>query len=73
MKNGISASADGGDKPLGGVEELALVGGALGVDSAGFTMGSSDGSYIVSWPNRRERLWKAKNLWHQLQRKRREA
>jgi hypothetical protein len=72
-KNGIGASADGGDKPLGGVEDLALVGGALEVNSEGFTMESSDGSYIVSWPNRRERLWKAKNLWRQLQRNRREA
>lgn len=45
--------------------ELALVGMIFEVDSEKLAFGPPPGKSagIVSWPNRRERLWKAKNAW----------
>jgi hypothetical protein len=55
-----------------GFQELALVGMKITIDTAGMKFGPKDteiGGMIVSWPNRRERLWKAKEAWKKLQAK----
>jgi hypothetical protein len=55
-----------------GLHELALVGMALEVQATGTGFGVKPTSndpfgMIVSWPNRRERLWKAKDAWKKIE------
>lgn len=63
-KNGIQV----GDKNVMGFSELALIGMLLNVDASGtqFSLGPRPNhphACFVSWPNRKERLWKAKESW----------
>jgi hypothetical protein len=67
---GISMST-GPTKGKVALQELSLVGGALELnieDKVGVL--GAEGGYIISWPNRRERLWKAKETWLKLKRER---
>jgi len=60
-KNGISFAHQGS-----GISELALVGMALNVDMEKFSLGLGQGNpsaMFISWPQRRERLWRAKAAW----------
>jgi hypothetical protein len=56
-------------------QELAFVGMVLEVDSSKLSFGPPPGSesMIISWPNRRERLWRAKDAWLRLRAKREAA
>jgi hypothetical protein len=58
-------------KPVTGMgfQELALVGMRLEVSTGKLEFGPSPenpNAMIVSWPNRRERLWKARDAWHRI-------
>lgn len=65
----IDCSADGismGFGPTRGkieLKELSLAGGTLELNIENFTLGFGGGGSTISWPNRRERLWKAKDAW----------
>jgi hypothetical protein len=59
-KDGISINHN-----RSGFRELALVGSSLIVKDEGATLGPA-GAVIVSWPNRRERLWRARNAWRNI-------
>jgi hypothetical protein len=50
------------------IAEMALVGTTLDVDTSKWSVGPGDNPYwmMVSWPNRRERLWKAKDEWRKI-------
>jgi len=53
-----------------GIRELALVGVRLSINTATMDVGPQPGNphaALVSWPNRRERLWKAKDAWKKIQ------
>ncbi len=52
------------------LQELALVGATIDIDMNKVSIGFGTGGSIVSWPNRRERLWKAKDVWAKLKRAR---
>lgn len=58
----------GSDRRPGGISELALVGIALRFSSDGMQIDPSGRGVIISWPNRRERLWKAASAWRSLER-----
>jgi hypothetical protein len=52
-----------------GVQDLALVGTKLTIDTASMSIAPQAGNpfaVLVSWPNRRERLWKAKEAWQRI-------
>jgi hypothetical protein len=51
-----------------GIAELALVGThlALSTDKLELVPSSPHGAFLVSWPNRRERLWKARDQWRKI-------
>jgi hypothetical protein len=53
-----------------GFAELALVGMTLDVDTGKCSLGRSSlgnpHAVFVSWPNRRERLWKARDAWRKI-------
>lgn len=53
-----------------GLKELALVGTTISIDTARVSFGYGTDGVIVSWHNRRERLWKAKDAWMKLRRAR---
>jgi hypothetical protein len=65
--NGISIGAI---PAKGGMSELALVGMVLDVHTDKWSFGPNEGidagAMIVSWPNRRERLWKARDAWRKI-------
>lgn len=53
-----------------GIQELALVGTRLTIDTSTMRIGpqpDNPSAVLVSWPNRRERLWKAKEAWKGIQ------
>ena len=54
-----------------GLKELALVGTTISIDTARVSFGYGTDGVIVSWHNRRERLWKAEDAWMKLRRARR--
>ncbi len=71
-KNGISINT----APIHqfGIKELALVGMVIEVDIGKLAMKPSEESpecSFISWPNRRERLWRAKDAWRKAQAARR--
>lgn len=62
---------DGATYPFG-IEELALVGIVLNIDTGKLSFGASPQNpyaVIVSWPDRRERLWKARDKWREIKAK----
>jgi hypothetical protein len=54
------------------VKELAFVGMTFEVDTGkwSFGPGTNPRAVIISWPNRRERLWKARDAWRGIQKAR---
>lgn len=53
-----------------GIQELALVGTRLSINSETMQIDrqpENPNAAFVSWPNRRERLWKAKDAWKKIQ------
>lgn len=52
------------------IAELALVGISLRVDDRGLSFDQNGQGVIVSWPNPRERLWKAAEAWKMISAKR---
>ena len=63
-KNGITINSVRANNSV--IQEMALVGMPLGVFTETFTLGhaSKDQKLMfVVWPNRRERLWRAKEAW----------
>jgi hypothetical protein len=55
-----------------GIEELALVGMVLNINTGKLSIGPSPQNphaMIISWPNRRERLWKARDEWRKIKAK----
>jgi len=61
-----------------GLSELALVGTMLEIEPTepGFRLGVASGNpnmVIISWHDRRERLWKAKEAWRKIERARTEG
>ena len=63
-KNGILI-----DDTKAGIHELALVGTKLSINTETMEIGPQLGNpeaVIVSWPNKRERLWRAKQAWNRL-------
>jgi hypothetical protein len=70
-KNGISMP-----HMSGGISDLALVGTALNVDTGSWSVGRLEGNthYVfVSWPQRRERLWRAREAWRRIVKEREQA
>ena len=64
-------SIDGATQKFG-IGELALVGMVLGIDTNKVSVGPSPQNphaMFVSWPNRRERLWKARDAWRKIRAK----
>ncbi|GAA2850105.1 hypothetical protein EDC40_101350 [Aminobacter aminovorans] len=59
--NGIAM--DKGSAPGVSIAELALVGISLRINNSSFSIDHNGGGAIVSWPDRRERLWKAAAAW----------
>ena len=46
--------------------EMALIGAQLEISTKTLSIGSSKGAVILTWPNRRERLWRARDAWRRL-------
>lgn len=72
-RNGIQVGGRSGC----GISEVALVGASLEIDldQTGFFLRShptNQNAYLISYPNRRERLWKAKEVWKKIEAKRSE-
>jgi len=52
-----------------GIQELALVGMRIDVEIGKMLLNPASknpSAMIVSWPNRRERLWKARDAWQRI-------
>jgi hypothetical protein len=45
-----------------GLADLALVGGGILIDEGRMTVAPNGGA-MLSWPNHRERLWRARDQW----------
>ena len=56
-------------KSITQLQEIALVGMRLDFDTNAIKLGpqpENEHGCLVSWPNRRERLWRAKDAWHRI-------